>query len=148
MSMKPSSYLLILLNRREQGRRIGCLGRVRFAAGCYVYVGSGGPNVVKRILRHMAPRKRRHWHVDYLTAGRNRMKPVGAHVCQRAPECRLAAELAKRLAPVPGFGASDCACPTHLFFAPDLSVLTGVLARLSTRSGTKARFRGQVPAST
>jgi Uri superfamily endonuclease len=133
MSTKPSSYLLIMANRQEQERRVGCLGRVKFAAGLYVYVGSGGPNVAKRIRRHMALHKRRHWHIDYLTAGRNRMKPVGARVHPRVPECRLAAKLAKRLTSVPGFGASDCACQTHLFFAPDLSALTGALARLGTR---------------
>jgi sugar fermentation stimulation protein A len=130
MKTKPSSYLLMLVNRKEQERRVGCLGRVRFAAGYYVYVGSGGPNVVKRIRRHLAPQKRRHWHIDYITAGRNRMRPTGAYVYPRAPECRLAAELASRLTSVPGFGASDCACPTHLFFAQCLSALTGVLTQL------------------
>ncbi|MBN2464380.1 GIY-YIG nuclease family protein, partial [candidate division WOR-3 bacterium] len=128
--MKPSGYVLILLNRRGQAKDIGCLGRVRFAAGFYVYVGSGGANVVKRIRRHLALHKRRHWHIDYLTAGRNRMKPVGAFVYPRIPECRLAARLAGRLTPIPGFGASDCTCPSHLFFTPDLPVLTRVLARL------------------
>jgi len=83
--MKPSGYVLILLNRQEQARRVGALGRVGFAAGVYFYVGSGGANVVKRILRHLAPHKRRHWHIDYLTAGRNRMRPVGAYIHPRTP---------------------------------------------------------------
>jgi sugar fermentation stimulation protein A len=130
MCVKPSGYLLILQNRREQERSVGSLGRLRFAAGFYVYVGSGGSNVVRRILRHMAPHKLRHWHIDYITAGRTRMKPVGAHIYPRTPECRLAAGLAGRLHAIPGFGASDCTCPTHLFFTPDPSALSEVLARL------------------
>jgi len=130
MRAKPSSYLLILENWREQERRVGRLGRVNFAAGFYVYVGSGGPNVVKRIRRHMAPQKRRHWHIDYLTTGRRRMKSVDARVYSGVPECRLAAQLARDLVRVPGFGASDCTCPTHLFFAPGLSTLTRALRQL------------------
>jgi len=131
MSTKPSSYLLMLVNRKEQERRVGCLGRVRFAAGFYVYVGSGGPNAAKRIRRHMAQRKRLHWHIDYLTTGRRRMESVDARVYPDVPECWLAARLARDLGSVPGFGASDCACPTHLFLAPTHSALARTLARLS-----------------
>ncbi len=124
---------MILVNRRGRQRLVGCLGRVSLAAGFYVYVGSGGPSVVKRIRRHMAPHKRRHWHIDYLTTGRHRMKPVDARVYPGVPECRLAGRLARELETVSRFGASDCACPTHLFFAPVRSAVTGVLVRLSRR---------------
>lgn len=133
MTTKPSVYLLLLENRKEQKKRVGCLGMVRFAAGLYVYVGSGGPNVVKRIRRHMAHRKRLRWHIDYLTTGRHRMKPVDARVYPGVPECWLAGRLAREFGSVPRFGASDCTCPSHLFFAPALSALTGVLDRLSRR---------------
>ena len=129
MSTKPSSYLLILENQKEQERRVGCLGRVRFAAGSYIYVGSGGPNVTKRVRRHLAPRRRRHWHIDLLATGRQRMRPVDARVYPGVAECWLAARLARDVAPVPRFGASDCTCPTHLFFEPDLSALSMVLTR-------------------
>ncbi len=131
MNAKPSSYLLVLENRKEQKKRVGCLGTVRFAAGFYVYVGSGGTNVVKRIRRHMASSKRLRWHIDYLTTGRNRMKSVDARVYPGVPECSLAARLARELVSISRFGASDCACPTHLFLAATRSALASAIARLS-----------------
>jgi len=47
---------------------VGRLGRVRFPAGWYAYVGSAyGPGgLAARISRHLRPSKPSHWHLDYL----------------------------------------------------------------------------------
>lgn len=38
----------------------------------------------------------------------------------RSEECRVAADLARRMPrPIPGFGASDCRCGGHLFCEAD-----------------------------
>lgn len=137
MSTVPSSYLLILVNPKEQERRVGCLGRIGFAAGLYVYVGSGGPNAVKRIHRYTAPQKRLRWHIDYLSSGADRMRTLDCYVLPRRRECGLAGALSRRLAVVRGFGSSDCCCAGHLFYAGDILVLVRELGR-AFRAGRSA----------
>jgi Uri superfamily endonuclease len=100
---------------------VGRLGRHRFPAGWYLYVGSarGMGGLRARLERHhrrLGPHKRAHWHLDYL---REYCTWVGAWI--RPSEERLECAWARRLAGlpgarvvVPGFGASDCRCVAHL----------------------------------
>jgi sugar fermentation stimulation protein A len=99
----------------------GRLGRVRFPAGVYLYVGSAQKNLSARIERHGRRRKPLRWHIDYLST---RARMLGAIVFperSRRRECELAQDLYGlfRLA-IPGLEASDCRCQGHLFFAPAL----------------------------
>jgi len=113
------SYLLILRLDHPQTFTIGSLGERFFPAGYYVYVGSALRNLSARLARHARRRKTSFWHIDYLRAV--------ADLTHRIPiragddlECSIAASL-HPLAdlPIPGFGSSDCACPTHLFHFHD-----------------------------
>lgn len=97
--------------------RVGRLGRFRFERGVYLYVGSAQRNRAARLARHARRRKVLRWHIDYLSA---RARMLGAILVPggRDGECRLAAAVARRYPrAVPGFGASDCRCGGHLFFA-------------------------------
>ena len=108
-------YVAVFLLRRGREAVVGALGRRRFPAGWYFYVGSAQRRLPQRLRRHGRQRKVHHWHIDYLAA---HARLLGALVVAgpKACECRLARELARRYAgPCPGFGASDCDCPTHLF---------------------------------
>jgi sugar fermentation stimulation protein A len=114
------SYLLLLELGEAAAIDVGGLGRVRFAPGFYVYVGSAMASLGPRIERHRRRRKRFHWHVDVL---RDRAAFVEALPIRAADrlECELAAAV-RDLAgwAVPGFGSSDCGCGGHLFgFAAD-----------------------------
>jgi len=99
--------------------QVGRLGRQHFD-GLYLYVGSAmGAGGFKRIERHRAVacgrNKTRHWHIDYLLA-LGKLKGAFALETQKWTECALVRELAKKAeAVIPGFGASDCHCRTHLF---------------------------------
>jgi sugar fermentation stimulation protein A len=128
--VKPTTYLFVLWNRTARNRQIGRLGRLCFKPGFYVYVGSGGPNVLKRIRRHMRSRKPLRWHIDYLTAGHGRMRFVDAWLVPGKSECTMARALGKRLSGVAGFGSSDCRCPSHLFCAQDIRELDRALRTL------------------
>ena len=100
--------------------RVGRLGRFRFEAGFYLYVGSAQRNLEKRLERHARKKKPLRWHIDYLSS---RAQMIGAVVAPgtKRQECELAAELGEMFEPaVPGFGASDCRCPGHLFYTPGL----------------------------
>jgi sugar fermentation stimulation protein A len=109
------SYLLILKLPSRKAIGIGKLGKVTFKAGYYLYVGSARKNLTRRLERHRRERKKLFWHVDYLRA---KAEFQGALPIRTADdlECELALALGKIAGwEVPGFGCSDCSCPSHLF---------------------------------
>jgi len=96
-------------------------------AGWYAYAGSArGPGGTRaRILRHMKKRKKRRWHIDWLTCAR---EEIFALCFAQGSECRLAGALmdAGHVSPLPGFGSSDCkVCESHLVFLAPLSGAAG-----------------------
>jgi len=116
----PGTYALLVALERASETVVGRLGRFRFPAGFYLYVGSAlGPGgLAARVSRHLRADKRLHWHVDYVLHAR------GARVVEvwmtndAAPrECdwaRVAMRLTGASVVVPRFGASDCRCAAHL----------------------------------
>lgn len=120
------SYALVIRLERDERLAVGRLGTFDFPAGCYLYCGSALNGLAGRVRRHLRRDKKRHWHVDYLTAA--------AGVCQvwwcgdgERRECgwALAALAGGATAPAPGFGASDCRCPTHLLYLTEAAGLNG-----------------------
>lgn len=99
---------------------IGALGEIAFRRGWHIYVGSAlGSGGLVRLERHIAlsqkKDKRPRWHVDYLSTDRNfSLRYAIFAVTQERLECRLADTLGGDH--VPGFGCSDCTCPSHLFY--------------------------------
>jgi len=103
---------------------VGRLGPVHFKKGWHIYVGSAlGPGgLPARVGRHFrlatAQDRRPRWHIDRLL-----LSPAfsleGA-VCggtEERLECRLAGAIGRE--GVPGFGCTDCACDSHLFYRSD-----------------------------
>ncbi|HOU25076.1 MAG TPA: GIY-YIG nuclease family protein [Anaerolineae bacterium] len=116
----PGTYALVLELPRSARVRIGRLGTFRFPAGCYIYVGSAlGPGGLRaRLERHCRRRKKMHWHIDYLLA-RARIAAVRHDASGERLECAWARNYEKCPGVsiiVPGFGASDCSCRSHLFY--------------------------------
>ena len=109
------SYLLLLRLRRNRVLEVGKLGKLRLPKGYYIYVGSAMTNLSKRIARHRRARKRLHWHIDRLTKEAEWVDALAIRASHRL-ECDLA-EAVSRVSDrsVPGFGCSDCGCPSHLF---------------------------------
>ena len=111
-------YIAVFYLPEAQDISIGRLGRFHFQRGYYFYAGSAQRNLAARLERHGRRTKTMRWHVDYLSV---RAEMLGAITIAgtRDRECELAKELAgicERAAP--GFGASDCRCGGHLFYAP------------------------------
>nr|WP_245188661.1 DUF123 domain-containing protein [Halarchaeum rubridurum] len=96
----------------------GAAGERRLDSGWYAYTGSAfGPGGLSRVERHRrvaaGEHDVRHWHVDYLTGHPGTDLDAGE--------------------PVPGLGASDCDCETHVTYARE----RGTLASVATeRHGT------------
>jgi Uri superfamily endonuclease len=120
--MQPGVYLLLFSGKREE-IRIGSLGTLAFAEGYYGYVGSAlGPGGLARVARHIRlfhdRNKKPRWHVDYLLLHPDFTLVRTYCLCtSERLECMLAGGIP--LPGIPGFGSSDCCCPSHLLYAAD-----------------------------
>jgi len=99
-----------------------------FKAGYYVYCGSAQNGLTQRIDRHLRHSRKIHWHIDRLLAVSRIIDIQLKFSQQKKDECLLAGEVATwpAAAAVPGFGAGDCGCNTHLFYfsrRPPCSIL-------------------------
>ena len=116
----PGTYALLVALERSGETVIGRLGRFRFPAGFYLYMGSAlGPGgLARRLARHLHADKRFHWHVDYMLHARSAsVVEVWTTSGAARRECdwaRAAMRLAGASVVVPRFGASDCRCAAHL----------------------------------
>jgi len=130
------SYTLLIDLASDATVTVGALGAHEFGAGRYAYVGSAfGPGGLGRVDRHRelarGEREARHWHVDYLLGAApasvaRAVTSEGVDV-----ECAVAGALDDRFQRVEGFGASDCDCPSHLYYAPpgETEALAGAVER-------------------
>ncbi len=111
------SYVLLIGLPAGRELTVGRLGRYKLPKGNYLYFGSALNGLKGRLLRHINPDKKIHWHVDNLTAfapvkeiwwqeGADRLECVWSEVAALHPGSFI---------PIQGFGSSDCRCPTHLF---------------------------------
>jgi Uri superfamily endonuclease len=116
--METGIYCLLLENGPADVA-VGSLGTLRFPRGWHLYVGSAlGPGGLARVERHLRLYRNRdrspRWHIDYLLLSPSfRLRYVLSALTGQDLECRLAEALGPPL--VPGFGCSDCTCPSHLF---------------------------------
>ncbi|MFQ6014179.1 MAG: DUF123 domain-containing protein [Anaerolineae bacterium] len=99
-----------------------------------MYVGSAlGPGgLTARLTRHLHRNKALHWHIDHLLQCA-RLLEIWAIVSPERLECRWATvvrQLYGATSPVPGFGSSDCRCPSHLTYLPTVPQFASFTATL------------------
>jgi endonuclease-3 len=131
--MEPGTYtLLVALDGHDAGELVegnhtiefGAAGSRDLDAGYYAYTGSAfGPGGLSRVDRHRrvatGENGTRHWHIDYLL-GHTGSRIVDVWTSpHRDGECAIAGQI--DASPVPGIGATDCSCESHLHFARDRS---------------------------
>ncbi len=119
MDLDAGVYVAVFYMPKGRTIQIGQLGRFRFPQGVYFYAGSAQRNLSARLERHNRKKKTLRWHIDYLSA---RVEMLGAITIAgpRELECQLAEKLSGMFEPtVSGFGASDCRCAGHLFYAQE-----------------------------
>lgn len=114
---QPGVYALSIRLSRRAVLSFGGKERA-FPAGYYVYVGSAMNGLAGRIGRHLRTSQVRHWHIDALLAAGKIVDVQVLFTTDPAVECGSAAAVGGwgGAEAVPGFGASDCDCATHLFF--------------------------------
>ena len=118
MAPAPGTYALILVAKETRCLRIGRLGSLALRPGWYVYVGSAfGPGGLgARLAHHRKRAARPHWHVDHLRLHTQLARVWYTHdpVRREHQWARVMPRLPGAEAPLRGFGASDCACTSHL----------------------------------
>ncbi len=117
MDAVAGSYALIFVCHESREVSVGRLGKLSISPGYYVYVGSAfGPGGVRaRTEHHRRISKRPHWHLDYMRPHLQLLEIWSTYDGERR-EHQWATELSRLRGakqPFPGFGASDCGCPTH-----------------------------------
>jgi len=110
------SYILIIELPEEQMITIGSRKAICFPRGCYAYVGSAMGRFKPRLSYHLKGNKKPCWHIDYLLAKASITDIILCETKERI-ECTIAQALKGQFDTIPGFGASDCKCNSHLFFA-------------------------------
>ncbi|WP_435097481.1 GIY-YIG nuclease family protein [Halarchaeum sp. P4] len=129
--MANGTYTLLLSLPADATVTFGAAGERALEAGWYAYTGSAfGPGGLSRVERHARVARGehdvRHWHVDYLT-GHPLTDLDAVYVTEGADrECAVARALDDAGATVPGLGASDCDCESHLAYAPERETLAAV----------------------
>ena len=148
------TYSLLMVVAKDIMQHVGRLGSLGFQKGFYSYtgsaMGSGNSSLRGRISRHLAPRKKVHWHIDRLLSRRevSVLRCVYAMAKERM-ECRVNSELENSLAnnaSIRHFGSSDCksGCSGHLLFLPvgDINHAYSILHSVYLRCGLKPRTLG------
>ena len=148
------SYVLVVELDREKDILIGRLGYIYFSRGFYAYTGSAMNGFKARLAHHLNDNKKPHWHIDYLLKEAELMEII---LCPSEPfaicrsegekrpknpaqgrlraKCFLAQTLTKEFPSIPGFGASDCECNSHLHFANGKDRLTSRLVEAVDQAG-------------
>jgi len=131
--MTRGIYTLILHLPRSQEIAVGALGPLQFLEGYYAYTGSArSSSGFRRVDRHMqvmrGERKTRRWHIDYLLPLATLVETATTTTGEDL-ECKVARSIACQTKAVPGFGCSDCRCPSHLHYWPKLDHLREAVHR-------------------
>ena len=109
------AYLLVLELPKDTKILVGKQGMIHFQKGSYGYIGSALSGLEQRIRRHLRSHKKLHWHIDYLLASAT-ITGVFIKESSKREECNLANAFEQSFDAIPGFGCSDCACQSHLYF--------------------------------
>jgi endonuclease-3 len=120
------AYAILIRLKRAQQITIGRKD-LKLAVGYYVYAGSAQGGLRGRLNRHINGPHSGHWHIDKLLDAGDVIDVQMVFTTEKSAECDLAAAFAAApgAVPITGFGASDCACQTHLHYfkkRPGISV--------------------------
>ncbi|MDQ1281140.1 MAG: hypothetical protein QG670_2404 [Thermoproteota archaeon] len=123
----PGVYTLIIKLSMESTIQVGRLGLEKFHKGIYTYTGSalglmGAISLRGRIRRHLLPKKKKHWHIDYiLTSESAEIVTIVYSQTSSRIECEISKAIERlegATTPIAGFGSSDChkGCRSHLHY--------------------------------
>ncbi len=117
---RTGTYALVFTCNKTRAVEIGKLGTLNVQPGYYIYIGSAfGPGGIKgRVGHHLRQQPRAHWHVDYLKPHCSLLE-IWIEYSDHKHEVQWARSLSEcknTATPMNGFGASDTAAASHLFY--------------------------------
>ena len=127
-------YVLLARLPKRQTVKAGRLPARSLSGGYYAYAGSALNGIPARVRRHLSLAKKIHWHIDYLLQKATVTDIITGETGKRI-ECAIARSIGARFESIPGFGASDCGCPSHLFFSPESEELKSVIISAFEENG-------------
>ena len=143
MERGGGTYALVMILESALRLQIGRLGTYDLPRGHYIYVGSALGGLAGRLRRHLRTEKRLRWHIDYLLQSATLVGIWYAFGTGRL-ECtwnKLVGNLEGAMRLVPGFGASDCYCPSHLTHFYTLPLFDLFREEVEGASGITQLFR-------
>ena len=141
--MNKGTYALIIELKSETAVAVGRLGKLVFPKVYYAYFGSALSGLSARINRHLRPDKQLHWHIDYLLQFAEIVEIwyISSDRRLECVLCREARELFDSEDIAPGFGSSDCRCPSHLLYFKTKPPIKDLRERLLERGFVLSRWQ-------
>lgn len=138
------SYILLMTLPQGSTIKAGRLADTYFPTGCYAYVGSAMGSFASRLNRHRKKDKKPRWHIDYLLQ-RAALSDIILCETQARVECAIARALSREFSSIPGFGSSDCKCPSHLFLAASEKQIKSRILTILNSLPVAKRIHGLLP---
>jgi Uri superfamily endonuclease len=139
ITSRSGTYVLVFRSAVHRRLKIGRLGTLVLEPGTCLYVGSAfGPGGLRaRTARHRTKNTVKRWHIDYLKPW-VRLVEIWFTEDSVHREHEWANWFGSNQGlhtPLPGFGSSDCRCPSHLFHAAKAPDFDGFCTMQSTIGG-------------
>ncbi len=115
-TLDSGAYQLLMRLHRDARMTVGSLGPVTIPCGMHIYTGRAARFLSHRVARHVRAEKALRWHIDYLLREAV-IVGIGILFNKASEECRINQETRAHTGgyfAVPGLGASDCRCSSHL----------------------------------
>jgi len=106
MNVNTGSYLLFInvpKNIEVNSKR----SRWIIEPGLYVYIGSAMATLTGRVKRHLTEKKKKHWHIDFLTS-KSRIILAILLPSKSKKEEEISRFVNRFGTPISGFGSTDC----------------------------------------
>ncbi len=112
------SYVLVIKMEQPHQLIAGKLPEQEILPGTYFYIGRAKQSLRGRLARHLRTEKKLFWHIDYLLP-KARIEEIWCRL-DFFNECQIVSEIMGACVEycylIPGFGASDCRCSSHLIY--------------------------------
>jgi Uri superfamily endonuclease len=133
------SYVILIRLPQAATIAFGRGKEAHFPPGHYAYAGSALGGLEARLSRHLKGEKKPYWHIDRLLE-RAHITDIIIGEAEDRLECAIARALGAQFDCVPGFGSSDCPCPSHLFLASQGDLLKSAAAQAFMLLGVMPRL--------
>ncbi|MEJ5228568.1 MAG: DUF123 domain-containing protein [Pseudothermotoga sp.] len=109
-----------------------------FKPGLYAYVGSAMNSLERRISRHLAKNKKKHWHIDYLLEKATVQLVLMIRSDEKIEE-EISRIFAKYFECIENFGASDLRVKSNLFYIDSTRKFFEVVSSIHSQGFEKSR---------